>query len=269
MKSFFQSVFLSMFIISSAYTADISSYLYGDIKDSKSVKNSLTNNGFTVLGEYDAMSDAQYKIIVYTSPELTAGATKKDRAFAAVQKVMINQKDKTLVFTNPEYFLRAFMQDDYNSKIAKNVTQKISSLFGPLSQSKDTLEDDDIGGYHFMMSQPYYEDMEEVAEGSDLLDKLEKNAGDKIVFKLKVGTSTLVGLSMQNKVGEAYYLKEIAGQKHAVFLPYMLLIEAQKAKVLHPKYYLAISYPNLSMGEFMGISGTPDDILEYITKALQ
>ena len=43
------------------------------------------------------------------------------------------------------------------------------------------------------------------------------------------------------------------------------MVEGDTAKILHPKYYLAIAYPNLSMGEFMSISGTPGDIEEYFT----
>lgn len=44
----------------------------------------------------------------------------------------------------------------------------------------------------------------------------------------------------------------------------MVLIEDNEAKIMHPKYYLAISYPKLSMGDFMSISSTPDDIEDYM-----
>ena len=63
------------------------------------------------------------------------------------------------------------------------------------------------------------------------------------------------------------YLSKIKGEKHAAFLPYMVLIEDNVAKILHPKYYIAIAYPNLTMREFINISDTPDDIEEYF-KAL-
>jgi len=112
--------------------------------------------------------------------------------------------------------------------------------------------------------------MIEVAKGKNLAQKLQTNAGDNIVFKIDMPKATLYGVAMPTEKGEKYYVSEIKGQKHAAFLPYMVLIEKdsdgeQEAKTLHPKYYLAISYPNLSMGEFMGISGTPGDIEDYFT----
>lgn len=269
MRKIFISMVLSMIAICSASADKISSFLYADFKESSAVSSALKSNGFDVIGEYNAMGDEQYKVIVFTCPSLKSQAKKENRGFAAVQKALVNQKDKTLVLTNPEYFLHAFMQDDYDVKVAQKVTNKLSSAFGEFTKSKDALDEDDLAGYHFMMGMPYYEDMEKVAKGSDLASKLEKNAGDKIVFKLELGNSTLFGLSMHNEKGEASYVPKINGQKHSAFLPYMVLIEDEKAKVLHPKYYLAISYPNLSMGDFMGISDAPDNILEYIEEMLK
>jgi hypothetical protein len=49
----------------------------------------------------------------------------------------------------------------------------------------------------------------------------------------------------------------------------MVLIEENEAKIMHPKYYLAVSYPKLSMGQFMTISSAPDDIEEYFKGLFQ
>jgi hypothetical protein len=243
---------------------DVSSYEYAAFKSANDVKSALRDNGLTVVGEYDAMGDPSYHVIAYTCPTLKKDASKEDRGFAAVQKVLINSSDNELVLTNPEYFLHAFMQDDYKEEHAKKVNNKLSTAFGTLKGSKDGLEDDDIAGYHFMMGMPYYEDMIEVAKGDNLAQKLEANAANNIVFKIQTGEATLYGIAMPTEKGEKYYISEIKGQKHAAFLPYMVLVEGDEAKILHPKYYLAISYPNLSMGDFMSISGTPGDIEEYM-----
>jgi hypothetical protein len=50
------------------------------------------------------------------------------------------------------------------------------------------------------------------------------------------------------------------GADKAILLPYTILIEGGKAYALHPKYYIALSYPLLSMGQFMDISSVPDAI---------
>ncbi|WP_457747183.1 hypothetical protein [Sulfurimonas sp.] len=263
MKNKLMTSLLVSVVACSVWAADISTYEYAKYKSSNDVKSSLRDAGFKVVGEYDAMSNPDYHVIAYTCKTLQGDASKKDRAFAGVQKVLVDKADNTLVLTNPAYFQSAFLQDDFNADHAKRVNSKLSTAFGTLKGSKDTLEDDDIAGYHFMMAMPYYEDMIEVAEGEGLAQKLEANAKDNIVFKLQLGDATLYGVAMTTDKGEKYYVNEIKGAKHAAFLPYMVMIEDNKAKIMHPKYYLAVSYPNLSMGDFMSISDTPDDIENY------
>ena len=48
------------------------------------------------------------------------------------------------------------------------------------------------------------------------------------------------------------------GQSH--LLPYTVLVENGEANILHAKYYLALSFPRLSMTEFMKIMSVPGDI---------
>ena len=48
------------------------------------------------------------------------------------------------------------------------------------------------------------------------------------------------------------------GQSH--LLPYMVLIENGEANILHAKFFLALSFPQLSMTEFMKIMSVPGNI---------
>jgi len=262
-----KKLILSLLLASvSVLAEDVSSYLYGEYKSTSDVKSGLTSNGFEIIGEYDAMDDKQYHVVVYTYSALKQLASKESRGFAGVQKVLIDSKEKTLVFTNPDYFMAAFLQDDNNQKLSKAITAKLAAKFGTLSPSDCKLEDDDISGYHFMMGMPYYEDMIEIASGEGLDKVLETNAKESIVFKLKLNNSTLYGVAMNTENGEKSYVPAIEANKHAAFLPYMVLIEDNKAKILHGKFYLAISNPDLSMGDFMNISSAPGDIEDYMTK---
>ena len=250
----------------SVLAEDISSYLYGEYKSASDVKSGLSANGFEIIGEYDAMDNSQYHVVVYTDSAIKKLASKSSRGFAGVQKVLIDAVDKKLVFTNPNYFMAAFLQDDNNPELSKKITDKLDAKFGDLTPSTCKLEDDDISGYHFMMGMPYYEDMIEIASGEGLNSVIEANAKDNIVFKLKLENSTLYGVAMNNEDGEKSYIPAIEANKHAAFLPYMVLIEDNKAMMLHGKFYLAISNPDLSMGEFMKISSAPSDIEDFMTK---
>jgi len=268
MKKIVISSVLTALLASNLFAKDVSSYEYAPLKSNTEVKSALSNNGFSVIGEYDAMQNPNYHVVAFTNTAMKNAASQENRGFVGVQKVLIDKKDNTLVFTNPEYFMHAFLQDNFKDNIAQEINAKLSAAFGKMIGSKDALEDDDIAGYHFMMAMPYYEDMIEIGEGADLVQKIKKNAGKNLVFELKLKNSTLLGVAMPSKQGEAYYLPKIKGEKHAAFLPYMILVQNNKAEIMHPKYYLAIAFPKLSMGEFMAISATPGDIEDYMTGLL-
>lgn len=264
MNKIFINALVAALVTTSLMAEDISSYLYANYKDSDSVRSSLQSNGFEVVGEYDAMSNPDYHVIAYTNEALKSKASLENRGFGAVLKVLISKKDNQLILSNPEYFLQAFLQDDFDKDSAMTIKNTLSLAFGQLEGSKDALEDDDIAGFHFMAMMPYYEDMIEVADGKNLLSKLEKNAGSNIVFKVALENSTLVGVSMPTDNGEKTYVEAIKGEKNTAFLPYMVLIEDGEAKIMHAKYYLAVSYPQLTMGEFMDISDAPGNIEDYM-----
>ena len=71
-----------------------------------------------------------------------------------------------------------------------------------------------------------------------------------------------------NRNTKKKFIKKI-GRANASVLPYCISIEDSKATALAAKYYLAISYPLLSMGEFMTISTVPGAIKQDLTKAFK
>ena len=253
-------VFLSAHVLAS----DVSSYLSGEYKASAEVKKNLTTQGFEVVGEYDSMGESAYHVIVFTSEAMKKVASAETRGFAGVQKVLIDESAKTLVFTNPEYFLHAYLQKDYDEALGKKISKSLRTAFGKMTGSQCSLDDDDIAKYHYMFGLPRYDDMQEIAEGENLEKILEANAKESIVFKLQLENSTVYGISMNTAEGEKSFVPAIKAQDHASFLPYMIMIEDNKAMILHGKYALSIANPSLSMGQFMKISSAPGDIKDYM-----
>lgn len=262
MKKFLLAlIFLSVSVLA----GEVSSYLSGAYKSASEVKTNLEAKGFEIVGEYDSMGEAAFHVIVFTNEAMKKAASKETRGFAGVQKVLIDNENKTLVFTNPEYFLHAYLQDDYDAKLGDKTRASLQSAFGKMQGSQCSLDDDDIAGYHYMFGLPYYDDMVEIAEGENLEKTLEAKAKDSIVFKLELENSTIYGISMNSAEGEKKFVPAIEAQNHASFLPYMIMIEDNKAKILHGKYALSIANPSLSMGQFMKIASTPGDIKDYMT----
>jgi hypothetical protein len=251
-------LFVSIFI-SGLFAQNISTYLTSDMQSKQAIEESLTKAGFEVLSTYDAMQDSNYQVISYTSKELKQLASKDDRGFAAVQKVLLSKNTSKLVFTNPQYYLQAMLQDDFDANLASKVTTSLNNAF-TLKQGSYNLDENDLSSYHFMFGMPYYEDMIEVAQGENLEELLLKNASNNIVFKTQLDNAVLYGISMQN---EQQYIPLLKQEESSAFLPYMVLIQNNKAKILAPKYYLALSLPQLTMGEFMTISDIPGIIEEH------
>ncbi|RLA76003.1 MAG: hypothetical protein DRG78_19850 [Epsilonproteobacteria bacterium] len=244
---------------------DVSAYLVGSHMDVKSARKKLKDAGYEILVTYKSVKKGH--TIVFTNDALKREAAKPTRAHAAVLRLFVDDKEKSISITNPVYFGKAFMQDDYNHKVFNAELESLSGAFGELTGSKDKLEFDDIGGYHFMMGMPYYEDPDELATGSDaeLLEKLRSyKKGKSLLFELKLSEkTTLIGYDLGKRTKK--FVKKI-GRANGAVLPYCIVVEDGVATSLAAKYYLAVSYPLLSMGEFMGISTVPGAITQDLEK---
>ena len=263
----YKKIITLFFLLTTALFAnDVSAYLiYKDMKTVKDAKDALAKNGFEVIGEYNPIKDKN-NVIVFTHPELKKMASKENRAFSAVLKLLVLD-GKGSKATNPEYFLKAMLQSDYDAKVGANMTALLGKAFGKSKGTKHLLEDDALEHYHFMFGMPYYEDLVKVASGdkAKLIKSLKANAGDDLVFELELDNGTyLAGVKFAGNRGESFYTAKIDPKaKNVASLPYMVFIENGEAKIMHAKFYLALSYPLLEMVNFMKIGSTPGEIEDF------
>ena len=269
-------VIVAMLFVSSVVSADdtglegteVSTYLVGAHIDVATATDKLKNAGFEIVATYMPVENGH--TIVFTNAALKAEGAKPKRTHGAVLRLFIDDKEKMISFTNPIYFGKAFMQDDYNHNVFNAQLNAINSAFSGLKGSEDKLEFDDLAGYHFMMGMPYYEDPDELAEASnsELLAKARSYEGGRsLIFELKLSDkSRLLGYELE---GETKQFVGKIGRANAAVLPYCISIEDGIATSLAGKYYLAISYPQLSMGEFMTISNIPGEISESLSKVFK
>ena len=249
---------------------EVNTYLTGAYVDVKTVESTLVAAGFTIVAKYAPVKKGT--TIVFTDDSLKAEAAKKGRAFAAVSRVFVDEKEKMISFANPVYFGKAFMQKEYNHAVFNGVLEKITTAFTGLTPSKDKLNFDDLAGYHFMVGMPYYEDVDMLgasntttAEGVAKAKNYKK--GKEVVFELKLSeTSTLLGYELGNRTKK--FVEKI-GRQNAAILPWCISVEDGQAKALNAKYYIAISYPLLDMSGFMGIATVPGAITKDLEKAFK
>lgn len=223
----------------------------------------LTENGLIVIGQHAINGNDQYTSVIYTSDDLKKLGRQSGRGFIAALRILHNAEKQELVASNPEYFIRAFFQKEYTDGMEQPVMKALESALGKMEPTDDELSVKKLAKYHFMVSMPYYDDFVCVAKGpsADLMARLEANAEDRIVYKLDIngdGSSMLCGVGLPDGLEKFNEKLETMDQSH--LLPYMVLIENGGANILHAKFFMALSFPQLSMTEFMKIMSVPGNI---------
>jgi effector-binding domain-containing protein len=290
----FSSIAILMISISS-FAQDLTPYIkIGDSNESiqqvsQKVINALESNDYIVLGTYNPSNKSTIKVIAFTRTDLKNTVIKvKDRgALAAVFKVGLEQKNGKVIisYTNPDYILRAYLGDNYNTyktvfqRFSSDLKTTFSSIGNNFSPFGGTVKAENLKKYHYKIMMPYFTDPVELndfssfEEGLKVIENnLKAKKGNTVeVYKLVyAGEKVAVfGVGLQNKdEGEAHFLP-IIGEAHVAALPYEIILQGNKATMLHGKYRLALHWPDLTMGTFMKIMSTPGDIedaLEAVCK---
>lgn len=260
--------FLFGFSVSTQAAEKVSAYLTTNFLPKTEVSKKLAQAGFQILGEHSVNGNANLSVLLFTDVSLKDKATQPNRGFSAILRVLVNSEKKEIRFSNPNYFLRAFLQKDFDPEIAKSLFQKIEKDFGPLSETQDQLKESKLSGYHFMMGMPYYEDMLEVGKGTSVEISEKIKSKNKLIFELDLGpNSKVIAIALSAQIEG--FVDKLKVSENAGLLPYLLLVEDGKAKILHAKYYLAVSLPLLGMGQFMTISDIPGKIEDEVEDLLK
>ncbi|MBU1659607.1 hypothetical protein KKG72_11255 [bacterium] len=244
---------------------DVSTYLLGAYVDVSSAQAKLKDAGFEIVATYSPVSDGT--TIVFTNSALKAEGAKPKRSHVSVLRLFIDEQDKKISFTNPVYFGKAFMQDEYNHTVFNAQLEKINKAFPNLKDSEDKMKFDNLAGYHFMIGMPYYSDVDKLGDGTteELLAKAkEYKKGKSLIFELKLSdNSYLVGYDLGKRTKK--FVEKI-GRANAAILPYAISIENGIASSMEAKYYIALSYPLLTMTEFTTIASIPGAIAKDLEK---
>ncbi len=235
----------------SSTPSKISAHFVAPAQSLDSVKKKLTENGFKILATTNILDG--HNVITITNDELKATNT-----YMAAIHVNVNGSDVRV--QNPSYLGAAFLGDKYKYGKFKATVNALEKALGSLKGSKQKTDFDELEDYNFMMGMPKVDDTITVKEGKDLASKVKNSA-----YKLTLPNGlVLVGHKLSKKTNK--FLKTLGEEKNAQILPYESMVFGNEAQILDPKFYLALSLPNLSMGQFMEIASIPDEIEKEITK---
>ncbi len=246
---------------------EVHAYLTGAMMTSDEVSAKLTAAGFEVVGTYVVNKKNKLETVIFTSETIKAMANKPGRGFAGLGRILIDGKNNQISISNPVYFGKAFLQDDADYAQMKSVKDKLVAAFEGLKEGTDKWGYSDLSDYHFMVAMPYYQDSIVVGEGTAdaLLKKAESYKKGKFhLFTIKLDEGKyLVGYNLSKRTAK---FPEKIGVQNAGLLPYTILIENNEARIMAPKFYLAVSYPQLTMGQFMKIATVPGAIEKDLSK---
>ncbi len=249
------------------YNGRVSAYLHAPYMDAAEVEAALTKAGFEILSTYKIDKKGKVTSVVFTNKAITEGSSKKDRGFASSLRVTVDKHNKLITISNPIYVMKAFMQGEYDAKLAEATLKSIRDNFKDLKNSEEVIKFRVLERFQFMEGMPKYNDMVIVKKGKNeiLLKKAKKSK--KIVYSQTLSNgSTVLGLKLGKRTTK--FVKK-TGYQNAGLLPYPVLIEDGQVKMLDPKYYIAVMYPLLKMSQFMTISTVPGAINKDIDKAFR
>ncbi len=237
------------------------------------VKEKLTAEGFEVLGEYEPYQGA--KVMVVTSDALKSAAAQSDfGGYGAIQRVAI-AGDKEVSYTNPVYWANGYRMATDLADIAAALKKALGNKgeFG----SKKGKTKKELRKYHYAPFMPYFTDRIELAKHGThkaAVEKVEaglKKEGNGTMFVYRVDIpnkdETLFGMGVlgdhdgADRVVMTILNKYTGdGPKHIAYMPYEILVSGTNAYLLHGKFRIALSFPDLSMMQFMKIRKAPEGI---------
>lgn len=244
--------------VGQVHKGKVSAYLRGTLISVEKAQENLKSAGFKIIATTPVNKAKDLISIVFTDTLLQSMSNKENRGFMASLRLLVDNKEKRISITNPMYMAKGFLQSDFDEKNANKLLIRLVQGFQGLTNSKDELKFQLLPKYQFMNGMPKYKNMVEVASGTNLLEKLKNN--DKVMFSQKLENgATLIGIQLGKRTRK---FTQRIGRNNAAMLPYPILIEKGKAKILDPKYYISFMYPLLTMSEFMTIATVPDAMVK-------
>lgn len=256
----------------------------------KSITEKLKANGFSVEGTYKPLSSKDRTVIAITNDDLIAAVKKAGgfKGFALALRVALTvENGKVMIsYTNPEYWGRAYFTDKWEiaAPYYSRFSSKLKTALADFSNEKfkefgsvKGIDAGELKKYHYMVGMPYFDDnvkIKEFKSFEEAINKIEANLKTgvqdvKKVYDVKLAGEkiALYGFALTGVEGEKLFMPKIdlGNPKHTGFLPYELLVVGNKVYMLHGRFRIALSFPDLTMSQFMKIVSTPGYIEEKMT----
>lgn len=238
----------------------------------------LAGAGLTVVGRYQPQGIPSHGVIVATDSGWV-DATKAIGGTAVVATpIRIGVKsDGTVSYVNPEYWGRAYLRKNFPKAeaAAKGTAAKLQQAFGPGKPFGGEVDPDDLATYRYMFGMERFDDRSTLKDHGNfdaavkaVRENLAKGVGNlSKVYELVYADKKVAvfGVAMNDKeAGEGWWIGKINGAEHVATLPWEVFVVDGKVMALHGRFRTALSFPSLTMGQFMAIGNHPDATLRMM-----
>ncbi len=238
------------------------------------IEKKLQAEGFTVIGRHTPRGLPGHASLVVTDRAMLAAIRTIGGSTIVASGIRVGvQSDGTVSYMNPDYWYRAYLRGQYKKAqtAVKSVQMRLAKALGEGSSFGGDVPEADLSDYRYMFPMERFDspnsELSTHASFEEALktvrDNLSKGVGTTSrVYEVVMPESRMAvfGVAMSDPGdGEGWWVNKI-GADHMAGLPYELFIVDNKVYALYARYRIALAWPALGMGQFMGIMTTPDAI---------
>lgn len=244
------------------------------------LEKKLQAEGFTLAGRHTPPGLPGFATLVVTDPALLEAIhTVGGSAIVAAGIRVGVQSDGTVTYANPDYWLRAYLRGQFKAvqTAAKSVQQRLAKALGEGADFGGDVPEADLANYRYMFGMERFDatnsELNTFASFDEALKTVQTNLAKGVgtnspVYEVVMADRKVAvfGVAMNDATyGEGYWVKKI-GADHIAAVPYELFIVDNKVYALYARYRIALAWPSLGMGQFMGIINTPEAIRSTLLK---
>jgi hypothetical protein len=245
------------------------------------VESKLQAAGFTVIGRHLPKGLPQNGTVVVTDPAiLEAIRTIGGSAVVAAGIRVGVRADGSVSYMNPDYWYRAFLRDKFGSAQAavKAAQARLVQALGEGKPFGGNVDAEDLPNYRYMFGMERFDsgnsELATHASFEEALASVQANLARNVADTSKVYEVVMpdrkiavFGVAMNSMdSGEGWWVNKIEGAEHVAALPYEIFIVGNKVYALYARYRIALAWPDLGMGKFMGIINAPQAIQNTMSR---
>jgi hypothetical protein len=180
---------------------------------------------------------------------------------------------------NPDYWYRAYLRGQFKTAqtAVKSVQMRLAKALGEGGGFGGDVPEADLADYRYMFGMERFDsvnsELSSHASFEDALKAVQDNlskgtATTSRVYEVVMPQNQMAvfGVAMNDSGdGEGWWVNKI-GADHMAGLPYELFIVGNKVYALYARYRIALAWPALGMGQFMGIINAPEAIRGTLTR---